>query len=169
MVVKTYGLEVSDYDRLFQLQGGKCAICRARPKKTRLAVDHDHKTGEVRGLVCKNCNHDLLGGAHDNVDILWAAVHYMVTPPNRGGWIAPEDRGEKRLSQFEPKTDDAQRPSKASRLVTGIHGPAQAETSGEQRPAHGMTVDELHLIGGSKDERGYYRIYQHRDDTRIPF
>lgn len=49
-------LTVDDYDLLLKRQGGVCAICGKPPKKTRLAVDHDHKTGKVRGLLCFYCN-----------------------------------------------------------------------------------------------------------------
>ena len=47
MVERTYGLTAEQYDALLARQGGRCAICRARPKSKRLAVDHDHATGEV--------------------------------------------------------------------------------------------------------------------------
>jgi hypothetical protein len=60
-----YGLTVEDYDRLLAEQGGVCAICR-QPETRRkrrsstevvpLAVDHDHDTGVVRGLLCHTCN-----------------------------------------------------------------------------------------------------------------
>ena len=41
-------------------QGGGCAICGAPPKTRRLHVDHDHKTGEIRGLLCYRCNKALM-------------------------------------------------------------------------------------------------------------
>jgi hypothetical protein len=87
---KVYGVGPDEYDRLFELQGGKCAICRKRQIDRRLAVDHNHKTGEARGLLCKRCNHDLLGAAYDTVEILQAAVLYLTTPPTSGLWVAPE-------------------------------------------------------------------------------
>jgi hypothetical protein len=87
---KVYGIDAAEYDRLLALQGGKCAICRARPKSKRLAVDHDHKTGEVLGLLCSRCNHDLKGAAWDSQAIALALWHYINTPPTSGHWIAPE-------------------------------------------------------------------------------
>lgn len=51
-VARTYGLPPETYDRLLTWQGGRCYICGVIPRKTRLAVDHDHETGEVRGLLC---------------------------------------------------------------------------------------------------------------------
>lgn len=53
-----YGMTVEDYERLFEKQNGCCAICRIHRDKLNRAldVDHDHKTGEIRGLLCKKCN-----------------------------------------------------------------------------------------------------------------
>ena len=90
-VEKTYGLGPEGYEQLFALQDGKCAICRKRQIDRRIAVDHDHKTGAVRGLLCKRCNHDLLGAAFDSIRILEAAVRYLKNPPATGRWVAPED------------------------------------------------------------------------------
>lgn len=88
---KTYGLGQEGYDALNLLQGGKCAICRKRQLDRAIAVDHDHKTGAVRGLLCKRCNHDLLGAAFDSLAILEAAVRYLRTPPTGGNWVPPEE------------------------------------------------------------------------------
>ena len=64
------------------LQGGRCAICRGLPRKNRLAVDHSHDESlAVRGLLCKRCNHDLLGAAHDSIELLKAAIEYLTNPP----------------------------------------------------------------------------------------
>lgn len=55
---KKRGIELDDagYDRLLEAQGGGCALCGATPKKRRLHVDHDHRSGAVRGLLCYRCN-----------------------------------------------------------------------------------------------------------------
>lgn len=92
-VEKTYGISAQEYDRLYRLQGGRCAICRNKSRTIRLAVDHDHKTEAVRGLLCKRCNHDLLGGGHDDVDMLLRAIAYLLFPPAQrlgGGVIADQ-------------------------------------------------------------------------------
>lgn len=61
-VSKVYGLTASEYNTLLAQQGGRCAVCQvATGKARRLAVDHDHATGLVRGLLCKSCNFILLG------------------------------------------------------------------------------------------------------------
>lgn len=76
-----YGITPERYEEIFRLQGGRCAICRNVPRTIRFAVDHDHQTGEVRGILCKRCNHDLLGAGHDDILTLWRAVEYLLDPP----------------------------------------------------------------------------------------
>lgn len=86
---KTYGIDADEYERIFHgVQGGRCGICRSRPASIRFAVDHDHQTNAVRGVLCKRCNHDLLGGSHDSIDLLWAALAYLAYPPaaRPAGW-----------------------------------------------------------------------------------
>jgi len=77
------GLTGSGYERLLKEQNGRCAIC-GRPdghrsckgKQCKLAVDHDHKAGTVRGLLCNNCNRGL-GRFKDSVKLLEAAICYL--------------------------------------------------------------------------------------------
>lgn len=59
-VQRTYGLAPGQYDQMLENQDGRCAICRRKPRNRRLAVDHDHNTGTVRGLLCHTCNHYVL-------------------------------------------------------------------------------------------------------------
>jgi hypothetical protein len=92
----TFGIDPETYSWLLNQQLGKCAICRQRPKTVRLSIDHDHyhcKDGCpecVRGLICSRCNHELLGAAHDSVQILRNAVTYMEHPPMSGEWPVPQ-------------------------------------------------------------------------------
>lgn len=52
-----FGLTLEDYDNMVAVQNGVCAICgKTNPSENRLAIDHDHKTGEIRGLLCQHCN-----------------------------------------------------------------------------------------------------------------
>ena len=55
-VQRTYGLTEGEYARLLAAQDGRCAICTRVPRRRRLAVDHNHTTGEVRALLCYFCN-----------------------------------------------------------------------------------------------------------------
>lgn len=83
-VQSTYGLRPGEYAALYESQGGRCAIlgCRATGKRKRLAVDHNHKTGEVRGLLCGPHN-QLLGYNGDNPDAFRSIADYLVEPPAR--------------------------------------------------------------------------------------
>ena len=55
------GVGDDEYEWMLAEQGGVCAICGSPPKSRRLHVDHDHKTGAVRGLLCFRCNRALTG------------------------------------------------------------------------------------------------------------
>ena len=61
MLKYEYGITLDDYNKMFKVQEGKCAICqRHQNELTRtLCVDHDHKTGTVRSLLCVTCNTDV--------------------------------------------------------------------------------------------------------------
>jgi hypothetical protein len=80
-ITDVYGLTPEEYDRLLAFQGGACAICQNIPRTKRLAVDHDHKSGAVRGLLCRSCNYKVLGGVKDSVDTLQRAITYLQDPP----------------------------------------------------------------------------------------
>ena len=72
-----YGLSPEQYMQLQQEQNNKCKICgKTLPEGKYLSVDHDKETGEIRGLLCPQCN-TLLGMAKDNVDILINAIEYL--------------------------------------------------------------------------------------------
>lgn len=75
-----YGLSVQEYLLLIQKQNGGCAICGGKNirknNKTGLCVDHNHITGNTRGLLCDQCNRGL-GLLKDSVDILSKAVKYL--------------------------------------------------------------------------------------------
>jgi hypothetical protein len=79
-----YGLTVDEYETMLQKQKHACAICGGKenmiiPSTGRtysLSVDHNHKTGKVRGLLCTQCNH-MLGRAADDPEILRRAAKYL--------------------------------------------------------------------------------------------
>lgn len=72
-----YGITLEDYNFLLEKQNEKCKICNNEcPTGKSLAVDHNHETGKVRGLLCKNCNIGL-GMFFDNLDFLESAVLYL--------------------------------------------------------------------------------------------
>jgi hypothetical protein len=72
-----FGITLEIYEQMDQAQKGVCAICgKYPPKKKCLCVDHNHKTGKVRGLLCNLCN-AALGGFKDNIELLTAAIAYL--------------------------------------------------------------------------------------------
>lgn len=73
---RTFNMSQADYDDLLARQGGGCRICGKEPRKISLHVDHDHETGEVRGLLCVGCNNSL-GQMHDDPHLLLRAVEYV--------------------------------------------------------------------------------------------
>ena len=72
---RVYGVTPEEYDRILLDQNNQCAIC----KKTighEASVDHNHETGQVRGLLCRNCNAGI-GLLQDNSEVLRAAADYL--------------------------------------------------------------------------------------------
>lgn len=77
-LMREYGISDSDYDVLFESQGWACAICR-RPRRDgerRFPIDHDHVTGEIRGILCDDCNVGI-GRLKDSVRLLASAIVYL--------------------------------------------------------------------------------------------
>lgn len=153
---KVYGLTPAQYAELLRRQGGKCAICRARPKSKRLAVDHDHKSGAVRGLLCSRCNHDLLGSAWDSLAVASALWHYLNTPPAGGDWVAPEagQRDLRDAAPTESPVSEAVRPAerpaaldlvvahgKARPALAAALARAEAQSSTVYPPLRGLYAD----------------------------
>ena len=77
---RQFALTVADYERILGHQGGCCAVCGRFPCNVRLAVDHSHRTGEVRGLLCWGCNH-AIGVFRDREDLLTSAAKYLSYHP----------------------------------------------------------------------------------------
>lgn len=77
--LKKYGLTDQQYEMILQTQGWVCAICGDTP----IAVDHDHQTGKVRGVLCRCCNTGL-GHFKDKAELLVTAASYLEKHPNAG-------------------------------------------------------------------------------------
>ncbi len=81
---RVYKITLEDYQELFRAQGGVCAICHrpetivdAKNGLTRdLAVDHDHKMGRVRGLLCRRCN-QAMGLLDEDRNLLQRMIDYI--------------------------------------------------------------------------------------------
>lgn len=70
-----YGLSIEDYEAKLAAQSGVCAICGNPPKRYRLAVDHNHRTGKIRALLCGPCN--LKIGVIENESFVDKAKTYL--------------------------------------------------------------------------------------------
>lgn len=78
-IEREFGIKYEQYDQMLEKQKGVCAICgcpETKPNAKYLAVDHNHETGLVRGLLCNNCNR-ALGLLKDNKEILQNAIKYL--------------------------------------------------------------------------------------------
>ena len=76
---RRYGISLQEYTDMIESQGNCCATCGATEPGGRwksFAVDHDHKTGKVRGLLCKSCN-IALGEVDDNLTTLKRMIEYL--------------------------------------------------------------------------------------------
>lgn len=83
---KALGVSDEDYARMLAAQGGGCAICGAPPKTRRLHVDHDHRTGAVRGLLCYRCNRALPTYMTGQLSL---AIHsYIISHERRQGPVS---------------------------------------------------------------------------------
>ena len=100
---RRYGITAEHYDQMLAEQGGLCALCREAPAEH---VDHDHKTGRVRGLLCFNCN-GALGQFRDRRDLILAAISYL----DANGFVPLADRPAFQFALFHgdstsPRPDD---------------------------------------------------------------
>ena len=69
-----HGITIEDYDRMYEAQEGKCGICKKL--MTEPHVDHCHKSGKIRELLCGNCNLGI-GNLQDDIEILLNAIEYV--------------------------------------------------------------------------------------------
>jgi hypothetical protein len=161
---KTYGITYDDYRRMFEWQGGRCYICRRRPAKKRLAVDHNHATGEVRGLLCtdgeRGCNHAILGNI-TSLDMAKRIVLYLEDPPlqaMRAGRPVPElvSRGnpavQKGVHKATPGIGDGVRIGYAE-VMAALVAEEGLNAAGERVPrhcAHDITDIRHPMYGGER-------------------
>ena len=77
---KNYGININEYNSILKSQNGVCAVCgkieRYKNRKY-LSVDHNHNTGEVRGLLCGDCN-VAIGYVNEDVEILRKMIIYLI-------------------------------------------------------------------------------------------
>ena len=75
--LRQFGMTVESYEQMLLDQNNLCAICHEPDQDgKRLAIDHDHETNRVRGLLCRRCNR-AIGAFHDRADLLLSASEYL--------------------------------------------------------------------------------------------
>ena len=91
--IRQYGLTIEQYEQMEEYQDHKCKICGCvetsvdkNKNVRRLAIDHNHETGQIRGLLCSPCN-TALGGFKDNIDSLKRAILYLEGSKNSKQYI----------------------------------------------------------------------------------
>jgi len=73
---RRYGIGVIEYETMFSLQNGKCAICQNPPDRENFFVDHNHDNNKIRGLLCSRCNL-AIGLLYDSAEIVRRAADYI--------------------------------------------------------------------------------------------
>ena len=79
---RNYNISFDEAACLYEKQSGKCAVCGSRGFRMNpnaillLVIDHNHSTGEVRGMLCHNCNR-ALGLLHDDIGVLKTSIEYL--------------------------------------------------------------------------------------------
>lgn len=88
MLKRNFGITLEQYNELLEKQNYSCAVCLKHESqfKTKLAVDHNHTSGEIRGLLCNHCNHRIIG-RHKDSELFYRAAKYL---DNTTGWFVPE-------------------------------------------------------------------------------
>ncbi len=75
-IVRNYGITPEEYHRLISKSGGLCECCK-ESYRDKPAIDHDHTTGSIRGVLCTSCNTSL-GFARESVSRLRAMIDYLI-------------------------------------------------------------------------------------------
>ena len=99
---RVYGITEEEYNLIWEEQGGKCALCRRATGagRKKLSVDHCHKTGVVRGLLCAHDNAAVLGHARDEIEFFERCIDYLNNNP------AVRAIGVRVVPDFEVEEDD---------------------------------------------------------------
>lgn len=89
-----YGITLDQYNQLLEEQNHSCAVCQKHKSqfKYNLHVDHNHETGEIRGLLCYHCNHRFIS-RHKLPDLFIRAAEYLI---KKTGWFVPKKDKKKR-------------------------------------------------------------------------
>lgn len=99
---RNFGITEEQYNTILQKQGGGCAVCGRSPEeeKRNLAVDHDHKTGEIFGILCWFCNHKLIG-KNRQADLYVKAAEYL--KEGTGLFVPPKPKRRRKTTRERKK------------------------------------------------------------------
>lgn len=96
-IKKKYGITKEEWERIYQEQDGRCYLCQRTEKQIKkskskyMVVDHNHKTGDIRGILCSFCNRTVLTVIRENADFAIRLSTYLTRKPNYG--IVPQKNG----------------------------------------------------------------------------
>ena len=107
-IKRIYGISQTEYEELLEEQKFSCGICKRHESEfaKKLAVDHDHHTGEIRGLLCQYCNQRVLGRHRDPI-IFRNTAEYLER--DRKGWKVPSKKRIKKRSKRSPSNNKKRR------------------------------------------------------------
>lgn len=89
-----HGITENEFQQMLIAQEGVCYICKGTPKgNANFHIDHNHDSGDIRGLLCHNCNIGL-GHFKDDPDLLYAGIKYLMKPPVEQLTNVPELKGD---------------------------------------------------------------------------
>ena len=75
-IKRAYNITLEQYDQMFEQQNGLCAVCGCPEVGQRLSIDHNHKTGQIRKLLCSKCNL-IIGLANEDKNYLLKVAFYL--------------------------------------------------------------------------------------------
>lgn len=104
-------MTLGEYYSVLEAQGGRCCICNKELTGFSNAVDHDHKTGMVRGILCAYCNHWNLG-RHTDWELVQRMADYLKSPP------AVSVLGERKTPKKTPRKRRASKTTRSAKPGT---------------------------------------------------
>jgi Recombination endonuclease VII len=150
---RNYRITPDDYNKLFDAQQGKCAICNKDPLTKKLGVDHNHKTSKIRGLLCVKCN-AAIGLLKESIKLFDRAKEYLIKEGTHKSYNKLSERRETRKVLLELQQDKCDICGKHTQLHTD-HNHTTKEIRGllcvNCNFAIGSLQDSVDLINKAKE------------------
>lgn len=152
-----FGLGLTQYEQLYEEQGGRCYICGKKETRN-LAVDHDHKTGKVRRLLCMDCNTGI-GKFKDDASLVKKALEYLQTE-----FDLPPDRD-------EPTVEQDDKPRWRNIVFTPEGTFSSTEAAGRHYNVHSTSIARWcgmyeYFSGSKKDGWTSERVYDSMNNVK---